>query len=407
MDLIVHLLQSQSYNAIFVVVDRFSKMAHFIPTQTQINAPDLAKLFLDNIVRIHGFPRSIVSDYDSRFLSNFWRELFSLTNTTLRFSTANHPQTDGQTERTNRTLEQYLRIHARHNPSSWSRYLITAELAYNNVTHSITGMSPFYLVFQRHANLPLDFALSDLQSKNAAVESLLNARQKVLNTARDSLIKARNQMIVQNKHKTLLPPFKLHDMVLVHKAAFRKQHHISDLNKFDDRWFGPYEIIRLINPNAYALDLPSHLKHHNVINITFLRLYRVSAKFPRQHPDTLLLPPVGPDDETSDSKEGENKDNEGEFEVENIVECRLISTTRGRRIKQTITQQLSISSNPNDYEFLVKWKGYPLHDATWEPYEHLKNAPLVMNDFITAKNLPDHWRFDTAAEAEEKQDDKT
>ena len=407
MDLIVHLPQSQSYNAIFVVVDRFSKMAHFIPTQTQINAPDLAKLFLDNIVRIHGFPRSIVSDRDSRFLSNFWRELFSLTNTTLRFSTANHPQTDGQTERTNRTLEQYLRIHARHNPSSWSRYLVTAELAYNNVTHSATGMSPFYLVFQRHANLPLDFALSDLQSKNAAVESLLNARQKVLNTARDSLIKARDQMIAQNKHKTLPPPFKLHDMVLVHKAAFRKQHHISDLNKFDDRWFGPYEIIRLVNPNAYALDLPSHLKHHNVINITFLRLYRVSAKFPRQHPDTLLLPPVGPDDETSDSKEGENKDNEGEFEVENIVECRLISTTRGRHVKQTITQQLNISSNPNDYEFLVKWKGYPLHDATWELYEHLKNAPLVMNDFITAKNLPDHWRFDTSAETEENQEDRT
>ena len=240
-------------------------MAHFIPTQTQINAPDLAKLFLDNIVRIHGFPRSIVSDCDSRFLSNFWRELFSLTNTTLRFSTANHPQTDRQTERTNRTLEQYLRIHARHNPSSWSRYLVTAELAYNNITHFATGMSPFYLVFQRHVNLPLDFALSDLQSKNAAVKSLLNARQKVLNTARDSLIKACNQMIAQNKHKTLPPPFKLHDMVLVHKAAFRKQHHISDLNKFDDRWFGPYEIIRLINLNAYALDLPSYLKHHNVL----------------------------------------------------------------------------------------------------------------------------------------------
>ena len=173
-------------------------------------------------------------------------------------------------------------------------------------------------------------------------------------------------MIAQNKHKTLLLLFKLHDMVLVYKAAFRKQHHISDLNKFDNRWFGLYEIIHLANPNVYILDLPSHLKHHNVINITFLRLYRVSSKFPQQHPDTLLLPPVEPDDETSDSKEGETKDNEREFEVENIVECRLISIIQGRRTKQTITQQLSISSNPNDYEFLVKWKGYPLYDTTWE-----------------------------------------
>ena len=144
MDLIVHLPQSQAYNAIFVVVDRFSKMAHFIPTQTQINAPDLAQLFLDNIVRIHGFPRSILSDRDPRFLSHFWKELFALTETTLRFSTANHPQTDGQTERTNRTLEQYLRIHARHNPSSWAKYLTSAEIAYNNLTHSSTGTSPFY-----------------------------------------------------------------------------------------------------------------------------------------------------------------------------------------------------------------------------------------------------------------------
>ena len=90
---------------------------------------ELAQLFLDNIVHLHGFPRSIVSDRDPRFLSHFWRKVFSLTETTLRFSTANHPQTDGQTERTNRTLEQYLRIYACHNPSSWSKYLTTAEIA--------------------------------------------------------------------------------------------------------------------------------------------------------------------------------------------------------------------------------------------------------------------------------------
>ena len=140
-------------------------MAHFIPTQTQINAPDLAKLFLDNIIRIHDFPRNIISNRDSYFLSNFWHELFSLTNTTLRFSTANHPQTDRQTEQTNRTLEQYLRIYIRHNPLNWSHCLVTAELAYNNVIHSATWMLPFYLVFQRYANLSLDFALIRLVVK--------------------------------------------------------------------------------------------------------------------------------------------------------------------------------------------------------------------------------------------------
>ena len=190
-------------------------------------------------------------------------------------------------------------------------------------------MSPFYLVFQRYANFPLDFAYADLESKNAAVEALLNSRQKVLTTARDNLIKARDQMIVHNQHKALPTPFKLHDMVLVHKAAFRTSHHLPDLNKFDDRCFGPYEIIRLVNQNAYALELPQSFKQHNVINIAFLRLYRISTKFPRQHPDSFLLPPVGPDDFASDSatwnKDDNNDDNDAnEYEAESILDCRLI-----------------------------------------------------------------------------------
>ena len=114
----------------------------------------------------------------------------------------------------------------------------TAEIAYNNLTHSATGMSPFYLVYQRHANFPLDFACADLESKNAAVEALVNTRQKTLALARDNLVKARESMITHHQHKHLLTPFKLHDMVLVHKAAFRKSYTLPDLNKFDDRWYG-------------------------------------------------------------------------------------------------------------------------------------------------------------------------
>ena len=236
MDLITQLPNSHNHDAIFVIVDRFTKMAHFIPTTTNADAPQLAKLFLDNIVRIHGFPRSIISDRDTRFRSLFWQELFALTDTTLRFSTANHPQTDGQTERTNRTLEQYLRIFTRYKPAQWSTYITLAEIAYNNSTHSSTGFSPYYLVYQRHINLPLDFAITDIHAKNAAVEQLLNDRQHTLKIARQHLAQTADHMRKKhNLNKTAAFAFNIHDQVLVHKSAFRSQHYIQDINKFDDR----------------------------------------------------------------------------------------------------------------------------------------------------------------------------
>ena len=105
MNLITGLTKSNNCTAILVVVDRFSKMAHFIPINTDIDAIKLAKVFVNNIVRLHGIPKSIISDRDPRFVSAFWKELFTNIDTNLRFSTANHPQTDCQTERTNRTLE--------------------------------------------------------------------------------------------------------------------------------------------------------------------------------------------------------------------------------------------------------------------------------------------------------------
>ena len=111
---------------------------------------------------------------------------------------------------------------------------------------------------------------------------------------------------------------------------------------------------------------------------------------------------MGPDAITSDSeatKDDDEVDN-NEYKAESILDCRLIPQQRQRRLKATIQQQLDISTDPNDYEFLVKWKGYPLHDATWEPYINLKNAPIILGDFITSKCLPDHWRIPTTASSD-------
>ena len=394
MDLITQLPLSSSFDAIFVVVDRFSKMAHFIPTTTTADAPALAKLFFDVVVRFHTFPRSIVSDRDSRFLSSFWTELFEQAQTTLRFSTANHPQTDGQTERTNRTLEQYLRIFARYAPGRWSSLLTLAEISYNSSTHSATGCSPFFLVNNAHPHLPLDFCFTEASARNDKVDSLLNDHNKVLNKARQSLQRARDLMLKQADGKQPAP-FQAGDLVLVSKAAFRvhSSSSTSDLKKFDDRWFGPYAVLRVINPNAYEIDLPSSFRQHKVINVGFLHPYRQSQRFPRLHPDSFR-PPAESDDQSHANNDDDDSQSEQSpvYEVEAILRHRLVKNGKRKATDRlTVDQQLVVSRDPNDYEFLVKWKGYPRYEATWEPFAHLNNAHDVLREYLKLKGLPEDW----------------
>ena len=387
LDLITQLPRSEKHDAIFVIVDRFSKMAHFLPTTTTADAPALARIFQDGIVRLHGYPRSIVSDRDPRFLSSFWRELFELAGTTLRFSTANHPQTDGQTERTNRTLEQYLRIFTRLAPSNWFSLLAQAELSYNSSTHSATGFSPFFIVYNHHPNLPIDLLHGHVEGRNDAVERLLNDHSTTHLNARKSLHKAVDRM--QQYAKNGPPaPFVVGDLVLVNRLAFRSYADVSDLKKFDDRWFGPFEISKVVNPNAYELHLPPHYKKHKVINISFLVPYRQSRRFPRPHPDSLR-PPAEPDVSSDDDEDNEDTET---YEVESILQHRL--ARRQKRTSSTrlsVEQQLRISRKSKDFEFLVKWKGYPLHEASWEPFQYLKHAKDIVETYITSKQLPIEW----------------
>ena len=384
MDLITQLPPSNNYTAIFVIVDRFSKMAHFIPTLHTTDATQLAILFFDHIVRVHTLPRSIISDRDTRFLSNFWTTLFALCDTTLRFSAANHPQTDGQTERTNRTLEQYLRLYVTNKPNEWTQVLSIAEIAYNTSTHSSIGMTPFYLVFQRHPNLPLDLAIGDLHSRNAAVESMMQERQALMMKAREQLAHAYEKMIITNADKKLPAPFQVEDLVLVHRAAFRKTYGIPDLKKFDDRWYGPFPIVKVINANAYKLEFPDSFRNHPVINVTFLQPYRKSQRFPREHPDLFHLPPVEADDDEND-----------EYEAEAILDFRLTKRNHKATSKTAKMKQLDVSTDPNDYEFLIKWKGYKPYESTWEPYEYLSGAHDIFETFRKAWKLPNSWEIMT------------
>jgi hypothetical protein len=153
MDFIEGLPKSQGFNVIVVVVDRLTKYAHFIPAKHPYTTSNIAKLFMDNLVKLHGLPNTIVSDRDTIFVSTFWKHLFKLYKVKLLLSTAYHPQTDGQTKRVNQCLEIYLRCAVQDAPTTWKSWLSLAKLWYNSSYHSSIGCSPFKALYGVEAQI--------------------------------------------------------------------------------------------------------------------------------------------------------------------------------------------------------------------------------------------------------------
>ena len=155
MDMITHLPPTRSGStSIMVVVDRLSKMVHFLPTFDTVSAEDVAALFRDREFCLHGMPQSIVSDRDVKFTSAFWQELQRLLGVQLNLSSAYHPQSDGQTERMNRVLEDMLRHFVNRHHDDWDQYLATAEFAINNSENASVRNTPFMLNHGRHPFVP-------------------------------------------------------------------------------------------------------------------------------------------------------------------------------------------------------------------------------------------------------------
>ena len=202
----------QGYDVTLIIVDCLTKRAHFIPTHTSVTAPEVAKLFFVNIFRLHGLPRMIISDRDSKFTSHFWKALFQQIGTKLAMSTAFHPQTDGQTERMNRTLEEIFQIYSTYNQDCWDEHLAAAEFAYNNSVQASSGHTPFELDCGQHPLTPSTLATDN---KVPAAENFVNHWNNMIKNAKDLLMKAQNRQVkYANEHRRHLE-FKVEDQVFV------------------------------------------------------------------------------------------------------------------------------------------------------------------------------------------------
>ena len=310
-------------------------MAHFIAYKEEgFDAPELAEVFLCNIVRLHGLPKDIVSDCGSVFTSKFWGALLDLLLIKPNFSTSFHPQSDGQTEQVNQVLEQYLRIFTSYQQDDWPDHLTLAEVAYNNTKHTSTGISPFYANYGYHPIQPSDIILSDA-SPNPEAHDTVSHLQKIHEQLTESIQAAQSDYTrFYNKKVLKSPQYQEGDLVWL------LQQHIKTTrpsDKLDFKQLGPYKIIKEINPMAYKIDLPASSRIHPVFHVSLLEPVSVS-NIPGQSQDPP--PPIK---------------FEGELEY---------------TVKEILDSQFSHGQS----EYLVDWEGYSVAEQTWEPLENVEDT---------------------------------
>ena len=342
-DFIVDLPKSHGYDSILVFIDRLTKMSHLIPCTKTATAPDFARMYMDYIIRLHGLPDSIVSDRGAIFTSRFWKSLANMMGTRQRLSTAFHPQTDGQTERMNQTVEQYLRMYCNYQQDNWAGLLSLAEFSYNNAYQQTIKCSPFYANYGYNPRFTVDPRTTNTTLPTPAAAALAD-KLKVLH---EDLIEAIK--VVQNyqaqyydtKHKPIT--FQKGDRVWLRSVNIRTE---RQSRKLDWKRIGPFTITECIGTQAYRLELPKSMKIHPVFHVILLEPYKQSQIPGRtQEPP----PPVIIEDIA-------------QYEVEEILDSKV---SRRRLL------------------YLVKWKGYPDSENSWEMVANVKNAPLLIARFHT------------------------
>ncbi|KAK8570645.1 hypothetical protein V6N13_103049 [Hibiscus sabdariffa] len=258
---------------VWVIVDRLTKSAHFLPVRKDYPLLKLAKLYIAEIVRLHGVPVSIISDRELRFTSKFWGKLHEALGTHLSFSTAYHPQTDEQSERVIQILEDMLRSCVIDFRGSWEDHLPLVEFAYNNSFQSSIQMAPYEALYGRRCRTPLGWM--GLSERRFLGPEVVQQTEDTVRVIRDRLKAAfdRQKAYADLKRKQI--EFSVGDQVFLKVSPWKKVLRSGQKGKLSPRFIGPYRVVDRIGSIAYRLELPPELQLiHDVFHVSMLRRYR-------------------------------------------------------------------------------------------------------------------------------------
>jgi len=337
MDFITDLPKSEGYDTILVVINRLTKIRHFIPCSKDLDARQFANLFIKEIVRLHGLPHDIITDRGTLFTSDLWKKTTGKLGIERRLSTAFHPQTDGQTERTNALLEQYLRAYINYEQDDWVGYLPLAEFAYNNGYQESITNTPFFANYGIHPEYEMIGHL--IQGKQTKPEEISQLHESLRNEMGAAQLRQKEYHDLHRK-----PDLNLQSGYMVWLLP-RNIKTTRPSKKLDYNRVEPFKILAKIERSAYKLAIPPSIAIDNTFHISLIEPYE-DNRFPSQIKEPP--PPIV----------GEGKE---EYELDEIIDSRL---------------------HYNELQYRAKWKGYlPEHDKVWYPAENCNNAEHTVQRF--------------------------
>ncbi|WVZ90087.1 LOW QUALITY PROTEIN: hypothetical protein U9M48_036418 [Paspalum notatum var. saurae] len=271
MDFTVGLPRTQKgYDSIWVIIDRFTKSAHFIPVKNRYNAQNHAEIYISRIVSLHGVPRTITLDRGSLFMSRFWEQLQTALGTTLIHSSAYHPQTSGQVERVNQILEDMLRACALTYSSKWDECLPLAEFAYNNSYQKSLEMAPFVALYGRRCRPPLN--CSEPGEHVTFGPDLVTQAEEQVKFIHSNLRRAQSRQKSYTDKRRRPLAFENDDHVYLRVSPMKGVHRFGVKGKLAPRYVGLFKILERRGPVAYRLELPPHLAAvHDVFHVSQLK----------------------------------------------------------------------------------------------------------------------------------------